>query len=61
MYKFLEKDGSYEIQEFNEVNQIYNSIAVSKDFHKMKEIFHELKRGAGFESQTPNFFGIVNF
>jgi hypothetical protein len=55
MYTFLEEDGLYKIRENEQI------IAIFDDPNKSKEVFHNLKRGGGFDGETPNFFKNFNF
>jgi hypothetical protein len=55
MYTFLEEGGLYKIREGDQV------IATFDEVNKSKEIFFNLKRGGGFDGETPNYFGTVHF
>ena len=55
MYTFLEEDGLYKIREGDQV------IATFDEVNKSKEIFFNLKRGGGFDGETPNYFKTVYF
>ena len=51
----------YKIREFCEIDGGDKIIATFDDEERAKELFHNLKRGSGFNGNTPNFFGTVHF
>jgi hypothetical protein len=57
----MEENDLYKIREFDGIDGIDHIIAEFNDPTKAKEIFHNLKRGGGFEGRTPNFFGKVDY
>jgi len=61
VYTFLEEKGLYKIREFCEIDGGDKIIATFDDEERAKELFHNLKRGSGFNGNTPNFFGTVHF
>jgi len=53
------KKPQYGIREFDGIINEERVIALGNDEKRLKKIFRNLKRGGGFDTMTPKFFGYV--
>ena len=60
MYVFSTNDNNFIINEKNNMSE-NKVIAIFDNEVKAREVFRNLKKGTGFEGNTPNFFSPVDY